>query len=78
MVSYENRQKLKNKLPKSISHGYDLIKEKLPALSRKQIERAFNTQSEMYYNEDVIKAALEVVKEAEKSSSILNAEIEKI
>ena len=49
MVSYENRQKLKNKLPKSISHGYDLIKEKLPSVSRKQIERAKKNLGQTIY-----------------------------
>ncbi|WP_461791702.1 hypothetical protein [Pedobacter sp.] len=78
MVSYENRQKLKGKLPKSVSHGYDLIKAKLPSLTRKQIERAFNTKTDMYYNEDVITAALQVVKEAKEKSNGLEAEIEKI
>lgn len=75
MISYDERQKLKKKLPISISNGYNLINEKLPNLSRKQIERCFNTKTEKHYREDVIEAALEVVEAGQQKSVKLSDRI---
>jgi len=76
MISKEAREKLKKKLPISISNGYDLIQEKLPDLSRQQVEKAFN--SEAHYREDVMKAALEVIQDAQKKSDELEKMIDAI
>lgn len=76
MISKEARTKLKNKLPRSISYGYDRINEKLPDLSRQQIEKAFNSDS--HYRDDVMIAAVEVIKEEKKNSTALENLIESI
>lgn len=76
MISKEARTKLKNKLPRSVSYGYDRIQEKLPDLSRQQIEKAFN--SDKHYREDVIKAALVVIEEDKATSTELEELIDTI
>jgi len=64
MLSKREIKKIQQALPLNISHGYELIKEKLPDLSKDQISKAFTVSNR--YRPDVIDAALEVIAEYER------------
>ncbi|RQO65107.1 hypothetical protein DBR40_24870 [Pedobacter sp. KBW01] len=63
-LTLEEREKIKMALPISISHGYRLISEKLPHLSKNQISQVFTIQQR--YRPEVIDAAFEVIAEFNK------------
>lgn len=76
ILSKKSRKKLKEKLPGTLSNGYSLIQDKLPNLSRQQIEKAFN--SDAHYRADVMLAAIQIVEEAKAQVQSLEKQINTI
>ena len=61
MLTKKEIKKIQKALPLSVSHGYDLIQQKIPALSKDQISKAFNCEKR--YRPDVMEAAVQVIQE---------------
>jgi hypothetical protein len=64
MLTLKEREKIKLALPINTSHGYDLIRSKLPHLSKNQISQVFTVSHR--YRPEVIEAAFEVISEFHK------------
>lgn len=61
MLTLKERKKIQQLLPLNVSHGYNLIHEKLPHVSRNQISQAFTMANR--YKPEVFDAALQVISE---------------
>ncbi len=73
MLSKQERITLQETLPVNKRTGYKLIREKLPHLTGTQISQAFLYDNR--YKEEVMQAAVEVIKEYKKKEATLKETI---
>lgn len=73
MLNKSERKKIQEQLPISKSHGYTLINEKLPHLTRGQICQAFKCDNR--YKPEVMTAALEIIDDYKKSQVSIRKKI---